>query len=90
MKYSVSYHSNAIKDLKKIDRHQAKLIALWIEKHLIDCQNPRQFGKALRYDRKDQWRYRVGDYRLIADIQDNVINIEIVEVGHRKYIYISH
>ena len=87
MSYSVNYSDDALKSLKKIDRHKAKIIVGWIEKNLIGCENPRRHGKALRHDRKDEWCYRVGTYRLIADIQDRVVTIEIINVGHRKGIY---
>jgi len=87
MGYIVQYSDNALRELRKIDRHQAKIIIAWIEKNLVGCDNPRLYGKPLKYDRKDEWRYRVGTYRLIADIQDNIVTIEIVNVGHRREIY---
>jgi len=87
MGYSVKYSDDARKDLKKIDQHQAKIIIAWIEKNLIGCDDPRLHGKPLRHDRKDEWRYRVGSYRILADIQDNTITIEIINVGHRRRIY---
>jgi mRNA interferase RelE/StbE len=45
------------------------------------------YGKALQGNRDDQWRYRVGDYRILAKIDDDVVIITVVEVGHRKEIY---
>jgi len=87
MSYSVKYSDTALKSLKKIDRQQAKIIIAWIEKKLEGCDDPRLHGKALRYDREDEWRYRIGAYRLIADIQDDIVTIEIVKAGHRKSIY---
>ena len=87
MGYSAQYNEDAKKDLKKIDKHQAKIIIAWIEKNLLDCENPRLHGKPLNHNHKGEWRYRVGAYRLIADIQDSTIIIEIVNVGHRKEIY---
>ncbi|MBQ7217767.1 MAG: type II toxin-antitoxin system RelE/ParE family toxin [Synergistaceae bacterium] len=59
----------------------------WINKHLEGCDNPRAYGKALKGNRKGYWRYRVGDYRIIADIQDDKIVIIITDVGHRGDIY---
>jgi len=87
MIYSVKYSDEARKDLKKMDRHQSKRIITWIEKNLIGCTNPRQRGKPLHLDHKGEWRYRIGVYRLIADIKDNIVTIEIINVGHRKEIY---
>ncbi len=64
-----------------------KKIYDWINKHLEGCNNPRAFGKALRGNRKGYWRYRVGDYRIIADIQDSKIVIIITDVGYRGNVY---
>lgn len=87
MVYRVQYEKNALKTLKKLDRYQRVLILSWIEKHLQGTDNPRFSGKALKGSLKDYWRYRVGQYRIIADIQDEKITIMIVAVGHRKDIY---
>jgi mRNA interferase RelE/StbE len=86
--YSVQLSDAAQKNLSKIDKHQAKIIVAWIEKNLEGCDNPRLHGRALTYGLKGLWRYKVGDYRLIADIQDDVIIIEIINVGHRRDIYV--
>jgi len=87
MRYTVQLSNAAIKDLKKIDKHQSKIIIAWIEKNLQGCENPRIYGKSLRYDRKDEWCYRIGSYRIIADIQDSIVTIEIINVGHRREVY---
>ena len=77
----------AIKQLQKTDKHIRKLIYAWIDKNLQNCEDPRQHGKGLSANRSGQWRYRVGDYRLIADIQDEKVMILILEIGHRRNIY---
>ena len=59
----------------------------WIRKNLEGCENPRQHGKALTANRKGQWRYRVGNYRILSEIQDEKIIILILEIGHRREIY---
>lgn len=87
MKYTVEYTKRAIKQLKKLDKQTSALILGWIEKNLVDCDNPRQFGKGLTANRKGEWRYRIGDYRLVADIQDDKIVILILNIGHRRDIY---
>lgn len=51
------------------------------------CENPRLHGKGLTADKVGQWRYRIGDYRLIAEIEDKEITILIVNIGHRSEIY---
>lgn len=87
MKYTVEFTQRALKDLKKLDRHTAALILGWIRKNLENCDNPRLYGKGLSANRSGQWRYRVGDYRLLTEIEDDKIIILILNVGHRRDIY---
>ncbi len=87
MKYTVQYTAGAIKNLKKLDKHTQALILGWIEKNLMNCENPRQHGKCLTANRSGQWRYRIGDYRLICEIEDDKIVILILSIGHRREIY---
>lgn len=87
MKYQVVYTRAAVKQLKKMDRKIAALIISFIEDKLLDCENPRAYGKALQGNLSNIWRYRIGDYRVLAKIQDHVLVITVVEVGHRKNIY---
>lgn len=85
--YKVEYTLRAIKELKKLDKYTSRLILAWIEKNLVDCDNPRLLGKSLVGDRVDQCRYRVGDYRILAVIEDEIITILIITIGHRKDVY---
>ena len=62
-------------------------IYAWIGKNLEGCSNPRLHGKGLTANRSGQWRYRVNDYRLIAEIQDDVVVILIVRIAHRREVY---
>ncbi|NMW64918.1 type II toxin-antitoxin system RelE/ParE family toxin [Mobiluncus mulieris] len=75
------------KSFKKLDRQTQRIIKSWIEKNLMNCENPRLFGKALRANRSGQWRYRVGDYRILAEICDQEIVLILVDVRHRSRIY---
>ena len=87
MRYSIDYTPKALRSLKKLDKSTRKLILSWIEKNLIDCDNPRQHGKALVANHSGKWRYRIGDYRLICEIDDGKVIILVLEIGHRKEIY---
>lgn len=87
MKYKVIFTDRAKRQLKKLDKYISSLIIGWIEKNLQNCENPRQYGKALVANKSGQWRYRIGEYRLICEIQDEKITILVLEVGHRKNIY---
>lgn len=87
MKYTVVFSKEALKDLKKLDKHTAALIIGWVRKNLEGCENPRAHGKGLTANLNGKWRYRVGDYRLLADIQDDKVVIMMLRVGHRSEIY---
>lgn len=85
--YKVRYERNVQKALKKMDRHQASLILSWISKSLEGTDSPRAHGKGLVGNKSGQWRYRIGDYRLLANINDDTITILVLEIGHRREIY---
>ena len=87
MSYKVEFSKAALKELKKMDRPVAAMILGWVRKNLEGCEDPRQHGKGLTANRSGQWRYRVGDYRLLAEIQDDRIVILILNIGHRSDIY---
>lgn len=75
------------KSFKKLDKQTQKIIKAWIEKNLMGCENPRLHGKGLTANKSGRWRYRVGDYRILAEIRDNELVLVLVEVGHRSRIY---
>lgn len=87
MQYSVETTSRFDQEFKKLDKYTQLMLKAWIEKNLMDCENPRQQGKALVGYKEGQWRYRIGDYRLICDIQDNKLIILAMSVGHRNKVY---
>ena len=87
MTYRVEFSKEALRALKKLDRHTALLITAWIRKNLEGCSNPRAHGKGLTATLSGMWRYRVGDYRLIAEIQDARVVILVLNIGHRRDIY---
>ena len=85
--YEVLYTVQAVKELKKLDTHTRTLILAWIEKNLVGCSDPRLHGKGLTANRSGQWRYRIGDYRVLAEIQEEKLIILVLSAGHRKNIY---
>jgi len=87
VKYQVILTEQAQKQLKKMDRYTAALIIGWLRKNVEGCENPRAFGKALTANRSGQWRYRIGDYRVLAEIQDEKIIVLVLGIGHRKEVY---
>ena len=87
MQYKVIFTERAKKQLKKLDKHIAVLIIGWLEKNIQNCENPRLHGKGLVENKSGQWRYGIGDYRVICEIQDKEIIVLVLEVGHRRDIY---
>ena len=71
----------------KIDKQTVRVIKNWVIKNLVNTPDPRLHGKALKGNLKGIWRYRVGDYRLFASIEEDIITIRIFEVGHRRDVY---
>ena len=89
MSYSVETTTRFDREFKKLDRYTQKMVKAWIEKNLVDCADPRAHGKGLTADRSGQWRYRIGDYRLICLIEDEKLVILALTIGHRSDIYKS-
>ena len=75
MKDSVRTTSRFDREFKKLDRYTQRMLKAWIEKNLVDCADPRLHGKGLTANRSGQWRYRIGDYRLICEIEDDKLVI---------------
>ena len=85
--YQVRFAKRAQKSLKRMDPNTARIIMAWINKNLAGCEDPYLYGKSLRGNLKDKWRYRIGEYRLICHINDEKLVILILEAEHRGQIY---
>ncbi|MBR0288678.1 MAG: type II toxin-antitoxin system RelE/ParE family toxin [Selenomonadaceae bacterium] len=85
--YKVKLSKVARKKLKKMDSSTQARIVNWLKTNLEGCENPRRLGKALQGDWDGHWRYRVGDYRIIAKIEDDKIIIFVVKIDKRGEIY---
>lgn len=85
--YTVRYEKAAIMALKKMDKYHAGLILAWIEKNLQNTTDSRINGKGLTANKTELWRYRIGNYRLISDINEETVTILILKVGHRNDVY---
>jgi mRNA interferase RelE/StbE len=77
----------AARQITKLDRTAQKSVQNFLRARLQPADDPRQWGKPLQGEKRGLWRYRVGHYRLICDIQDEKITILVLELGHRKDIY---
>lgn len=87
MNYNLVLSDDAKKQLKKMDKYVALFLLKEMQKTLNNIENPRYIGKALAGNKKGLWRYRIGNYRVICDINDTNLIILALEVGHRKLIY---
>ena len=87
MSYRVETTQRFDREFRKFDRYTQRMIKTWIDKNLVNCTDPRIHGKALTANRKGQWRYRIGDYRLICHIEDDILVILALTVGHRRDVY---
>ena len=88
--YQVRFSENVVKELKKLDKQTARVIKNWIAKNLVDTMDPRLHGKSLTGNLQGIWRYRVGDYRLFAEIIDEELVVFLVDIGHRREVYKIH
>jgi mRNA interferase RelE/StbE len=86
--WTIDYTDTALKQLRKLDKQTARRIVDFMDERIASQQDPRASGKALTGPLLGAfWRYRVGDCRVICDIQDSHIRILVVEVGDRKDVY---
>jgi mRNA interferase RelE/StbE len=87
MRYSVEFSKRALKCIKTLDNAIAALILGWIRKNLKECENPRAFAKGLTASHSGKWRYSVGNYRLLAEIQDGRLIMPMLTIGHRSEVH---
>jgi mRNA interferase RelE/StbE len=85
--WKIEYSHTAQEQLRKLDKQTARRILDYVEERLAFRENPRDIGKALSGPLGALWRYRVGDYRLICDIQDNASRILVLRIGKRTEVY---
>jgi mRNA interferase RelE/StbE len=85
--WTIEIKRTAEKQIQKLDRKAQQLIVRFLRERVAPADDPRQWGKPLHGDKRGLWRYRVGDYRLICDIQDEKITVLVLTVGHRKDVY---
>lgn len=87
MAWTIEYADTAKKQLRKLDKTIARRIVDFMDERVALSNDPRTMGKALRGPLGDLWRYRVGDYRVICDIQDGLLTVLVLLVGNRREVY---
>jgi mRNA interferase RelE/StbE len=86
--WTVEVSDFAEKQLRKLDRPIQRRLIDWLEDRIDGCKNPRHFGEPLRGEMAGLWRYRIGDFRIICEIQDQQLVVLALAVGHRREIYL--
>ena len=85
--WTIEFRPNARNELRELDRSVQRRLIDYLEQRVIASGNPRQLGKPLRGDKGEFWSYRVGDYRIIALIEDKRPVVVVISVGHRRHVY---
>jgi mRNA interferase RelE/StbE len=87
MPWALEFHPDAVKELKKLDRRAAARILKTLETRIAVLDNPRTLGAPLNGEHDGYWRWRIGDFRVIAQIEGARITILVVRVAHRREVY---
>jgi mRNA interferase RelE/StbE len=85
--WTIDYSHTARAQLKKLDKPVARRILAFMDDRVAKQEDPRSLGKALTGALGTLWRYRVGDYRILCDIQHDAIKILVIRIGHRGEVY---
>mgnify|MGYP002784710367 CR=1 FL=1 len=88
MAWTIEFAEAAARQLRKLDPQIARRILAFLRDRVAPLDDPRSIGEALRgKELGDFWKYRIGDWRIIADIDDGVLLITVVRLGNRRDIY---
>ena len=92
MAWTIRYTETARNQLRKFDKQTAQRIVDYMDERVARLENPRDIGKALSGPLGGLWRYRVGDCRIICDLQDQVLCVLVMRIGNRREVYrrVSH
>lgn len=90
MAWTIKIDKAAKKELAKLDKTAADRILRFFEKRIATEENPRRFGEGLTENLAGLWKYRIGDFRVIAEIQEERIVVLVVRIGHRSKVYGGH
>lgn len=86
--YEIEFDPDALKDLKKLDRPVQQGLVGFLRQRVATLDDPRAIGEALAGSKlRNYWKYRVGDWRIVCDIQDTRIVVRVLRMGNRREIY---
>ena len=87
MTWILEFENAATKELRKLDHQTQKEILSYLRKRIATNEDPRRFGKPLSKELAGLWRYRIRDYRVVCNIEDQKLLVLVVRVAHRKKVY---
>ena len=88
MVWKLEFDSAAVRDLDKLDPQTARRILAFLHGRVATLDDPRSIGEALKGSKLGEfWKYRVGDYRIISNIEDGALRILVVKIGNRREVY---
>lgn len=88
MAWRIEYLRAARKDIEKLDRPTAQRIRDFLENRVARLDDPRSIGEALKGSRLGEfWKYRVGDWRIVASIEDEAVRVLVVRIANRREVY---
>ncbi len=88
MAWAVEFDPAAARELKKLGPQASRRILVFLQERVAAATDPRSIGAALKGSQMGElWKYRVGDYRIICSIEDAVLQVLVVRVGHRREVY---
>lgn len=90
MAWRIEFEAAAKKEFSRLDRQVQIQIQRYLRDRIATEEDPRRFGEPLRRNLAGLWKYRIGDYRVVADIQDELVLVLIVRIGHRSKVYNRH
>ncbi len=85
--WTLVFSKKADKQLSKMNPDVRRIIISWLLKNIDGCDDPRVHGKGLTSNRSGEWRYRIGDYRVLCEIRENELVVLALSVGHRSSVY---
>jgi mRNA interferase RelE/StbE len=87
MIWRLGFSKKADKQLSKMDKSASRIIVAWLMKNIDGCEDPRVYGRGLTATRSGEWRYRIGDYRVLCDIQDAKLVVLAFNIEHGSKVY---
>lgn len=85
--YSIEFTENCDKEFGKLDKPIQQRITNYLSKRVAKLENPRMMGEPLHGTLSHLWRYKVGNYRIICEIQDSILRVLVIRIDHRRQVY---